>query len=206
MSTMKSRWTLNTLAVVDEGAGGQEGSKGLPSGYAYGQPAADGLVQLREIMWPFKKTTEKKKAEPTSRLVENPGLEAAMFRHHFSPTEQTVTDVGRALQAATYLAPILGDRLKLAEHGQTTVIQPGSVIEFMTCQSSEGKTFLPVFTSWSELRLWAGNDAQAFVLGASEVWSRVLNEPRYGGAVINPANMPWTLEPEHIKMLIAETR
>ena len=157
-------------------------------------------------MWPSKKSIDKIKAEPTSRLVENPSLEAAMFRHRSAPSEQTVVDVGRALQAATYLAPVVGDRLKLSQNEQTTVIEPGSVIEFMMCQSSDGKTFLPVFTSWSELRLWAGNDAQAFVLEASEVWSRVLNEPRYSGAVINPANMPWTLEPEHIKTLIAETR
>lgn len=117
----------------------------------------------------------------------------------------TVRDVGRAFQNATYLAPIKGDRLKLTQNGESTLIEPGSVIEFMTVQSTEGKTYLPVFTSWSELRHWAGDDAQAFVQKPSEVWYRALHGTPPMGVVINPANMPWTLEPEHIKTLIAET-
>lgn len=157
-------------------------------------------------MWPFKKKPAPVKAPKTPRPIENPVLETAMFRHRMTPSEQTVQDVAKALQSATYLAPIKGDRIALAQDGNSTVIQPGSVIEFMLCLDTQGTSFIPVFTSWSELRKWAGDNAEAWVQQPSEVWSRALNASTPMGVVINPANMPWTLGPEHIRNLIAESK
>lgn len=154
-------------------------------------------------MWPFKKKLVQ--APNIQSPIENPVLETAMFRHRMTPSEQTVQDVAKALQSATYLAPIKGDHIALAQDGNNAVIQPGSVIEFMLCLDTLGTSFIPVFTSWSELRKWAGDNAVAWVQQPSEIWSRVLNASTPMGVVINPANMPWTLEPEHIRNLISET-
>jgi hypothetical protein len=158
-------------------------------------------------MWPFTKlknsNTEIDKSA-VNRPVENPALEAAMLRHTFSPSESTVNDMGRLLNSANFLIPIASGRMDLEQDtNQQTLIRPGSVIEFLLCQNTSGQYYLAAFTSWHELRQWAGNDAQAFVFVASDLWSHALNQsPNIAGVVINPANNPWTLHPENIKALM----
>lgn len=164
------------------------------------------LVRLVRKRLSFKKPSEQETAASAARPVENPVLEAAMLLHRSAPSEKTVNDVGRALRAATFLAPLKKEGLQWSTKGESTFIDPGSTIGFMTAQTTDGKTYLPVFTSWSEVRRWADDDVHAFVQPASEVWFRALSGPTPHGVVINPATMPWTLEPTHIKDLIEDLK
>jgi SseB protein N-terminal domain len=159
-----------------------------------------------EIMWPFKKSAEKKKVELTKRPIENPVLEAAMLLHRCEPSEKTVKDVGKALLSATFLLPVKGEGLQLTENGDATFVGPGSSIQFRYAFTTDGKAYLPVFTSRSELERWAGADTYSLIQKAPKVWERAMQGPEPMGVVINPANLPWSLEPEHIQQLIDDLR
>jgi hypothetical protein len=162
-------------------------------------------------MWPFSHRSKQKignsdNAGSTNKPVENPDLEAAFVRHGMERTEESAIAVGQALQAATYLVPVVSDKLVVStgvRHQAT--IEAGSVIEFMVCENTGGERFLPAFTSWHEIRRWAGENVNAFALGSKEVWSLTLsNSNLYAGVVINPASNPWTLLPQNIRALVEE--
>lgn len=160
-------------------------------------------------MWPFKRSPKNKplpEAATSSLPVENPGLEAAMLRHRLNPSEATVSDVGHALSAARYLIPVKTDAVISSPKGNGIVtFEPGSILKFMVCQNTAGESFVPAFTSWHELRMWAGNDANAFVMSSRDLWGLALRDSaRYAGVVINPATNPWTLSPQNIRTLLEE--
>lgn len=157
-------------------------------------------------MWPFKKSPEKKQVAPVKRPIENPVLEAAMLLHRCEPSEKTVKDVGKAMLSASFLLPVKNDGLQLIEKGDTTFVGLDSNIQLMQAFTTDGKAYLPVFTSRSELERWAGADTYALIQKAPKVWERAMQGPEPMGVVINPANMPWTLEPHHIQQLIDDLR
>lgn len=157
-------------------------------------------------MWPFKKSPEKTQVAPTKRPIENPVLEAAMLLHRHEPSEKTVKDVGKAMLSATFLLPVKNDGLQLSEKGDSTIVRSGSSIQFMHAMTTGGKAYLPVFTSRSELERWSGADTYALIQKAPKVWERAMQGPEPMGVVINPANMPWTLESHHIQQLIDDLR
>ncbi|MFM5039389.1 SseB family protein [Aeromonas veronii] len=161
-------------------------------------------------MWPFnrksKAASERGASVPVTKPVENPALEAAIFRHRVERTEDSSIEVGRALNAANYLVPVVTDEIAYSKTGDHLVtIEAGSVIKFMVCENTNGERFLPAFTSWHEIRLWAGNDANAFVMGAHELWIFALDDSNtYAGVVINPASSPWTLLPQNVQALLED--
>ncbi len=161
-------------------------------------------------MWPFDKLFNRKipasEATRANKPVENPALEAAMFRHKAERSERTAVDVGKALIAATFLVPLITDELKTSPSANNLVtFEVGSIIKFMTCFNTIGKPHLPAFTSWHELRLWAGNEVSAFAMGSHEIFEFALsNSNSYSAIVINPSSAAWNLEPEHIRTLMDE--
>lgn len=161
-------------------------------------------------MWPFSRKSKEANEISTfvqeNKPVENPGLEAAIFRHGAERTEDSSIEVGRALNAARYLVPVIADEMVASKkEGQFVTIEAGSIIKFMACENTNSERFLPAFTSWHEVRLWAGNDANAFVMGARELWEFSLADPNtYAGVVINPASSPWTLLPQNIHALLED--
>jgi hypothetical protein len=157
-------------------------------------------------MWPFKKSPEKKKAVSVKRPIENPVLEAAMLLHRYEPSEKTANDVGKALLSATFLLPVKSEGLQLSETGDTTVVGTGSNIQFMHATTTDGKAYLPVFTSRSELERWAGAGTYALIQKAPKVWERAMQGSEPMNVVINPASMPWPLEPKDIQQLIDDLR
>lgn len=161
-------------------------------------------------MWPFNRKSKEANEIGTSvqvnKPVENPALEAAIFRHRAEKTEDSSIEVGRALNTASYLVPVITDKIVASKkEDQLITIEAGSVIKFMVCENTNGQRFLPAFTSWHELRLWAGNDANAFVMGAHELWEFALTDSNtYTGVVINPASSPWTLLSQNIHALLED--
>jgi len=89
--------------------------------------------------------------------------------------------------------------------GQST-IEKGSLIKFMNCNNDRGETFLPAFTDWNELRLWAGNEANSFIMQSTELWEFALNNSNYIGIAINPASDAWTLLPQNIRILLEDSK
>ena len=161
-------------------------------------------------MWPFNRKSKEANETGTSvqgnKPVENPGLEAAIFRHRAERTEDSLIEVGRALNTAMYLVPVIADEIVTSnKEGQFVTIEAGSIIKFMVCENTNRERFIPAFTSWHEVWLWAGNDASAFVMGAHELWEFSLADPNaYAGVVINPASSPWTLLPQNIHALLED--
>jgi SseB protein N-terminal domain len=161
-------------------------------------------------MWLFDKLFNKKipttKVTTANKPVENPALETAMFRHKAERSERTAVDVGKAMMAATFLVPLITDELKISPSENNLVtFEVGSIIKFMTCLNTSGKPHLPAFTSWHELRLWAGNEVSAFAMGSHEMFEFALsNSNSYSAIVINPSSAAWNLEPENIRTLLDE--
>lgn len=162
-------------------------------------------------MWPFNRRPKKQSdnsddSNSSNKQVENPVLEASFIRHRIERTVESSIAVGVALNAATYLVPVVGEKLIVSTsmHQQAT-IEAGSAIEFMVCQNTSGENFLPAFTSWHEVRRWFGGNVSAFALESKDVWSIALsNSNSYAGVVINPASDPWTLLPQNIRALIED--
>ena len=132
-------------------------------------------------MWPFNKIFNPKipatSSTTANKPVENPALEAAMFRHKAERSERTVVEVGKAIMAATFLVSLITDELIISPlENNLVTIEVGSVIKFITCFHTSGKPYLPAFTSWHELRLWAGNEASAFAMGSHEIFAFVLSD------------------------------
>lgn len=155
-------------------------------------------------MWPFMK---KEKKIDVSKPVENPALKAAFARHRKERSEASADELGIALNSTTYLIPIVSDEMKVAsEGGGKATIEKGSLIKFMNCQNERGEKFLPAFTDWAELRSWAGNESDSFLMPSSELWEFVLNNSNYIGIAINPTSDAWTLLSQNIRTLIEESK
>lgn len=162
-------------------------------------------------MWPFSRKSKQKAgdtdtAHSGSKPVENPALETAFLRHGMERTEDSAIAVGKALNAATFLVPVIGDKLIVSTGTrQLATIEAGCIIEFMVCENTSGERFLPAFTSWHEIQRWTGENAHAFALGSKDLWSLAMSDSSsYAGVVINPASDPWTLLPQNIRALLED--
>ncbi len=154
-------------------------------------------------MWPF---TKKREKNGVSKPVENPALKAAFAKHRKERTGISADELGIALNSASFLVPIVSDEMKVTpEVGGKFTIEKGSLIKFMNCHNDRGETFLPAFTDWNELRSWAGNEADSFVMPSPELWEFVLNNSNYLGIAINPTSDAWTLLSQNIRTLIDES-
>jgi hypothetical protein len=142
-------------------------------------------------MWPFnrksKEASEIGASVQGNKPVENPDLEAAIFRHIAEKTEDSSIEVGRALNTARYLVPVITDEIVTSKkEGQFVTIEAGSIIKFMVCENTNSE--IPTcFHKLARSTALAGNDANAFVMGAHELWEFSLADSNtYAGVVINP--------------------
>lgn len=73
----------------------------------------------------------------------------------------------------------------------TSIIEEGTTISFVLIQTTENKSFYPVFTDWDELNKWEGlkgTDIKTLVLSFDDYCSMVLDSDKAEGIVINPFN------------------
>jgi hypothetical protein len=162
-------------------------------------------------VWPFSRKSKvnediERKID-VSKPIENPALLAAFRRHIEERTEETAVDLGKALNAAVYLIPIIADEMRTTPSGSGKVtVEAGSLIKFMNCLNEKGEPFLPAFTDWNEIRQWVNFEVSTIVMPAKELWGFALRDKNYKGIAINPATLAWTLLPSNIEAIVQDAK
>lgn len=128
----------------------------------------------------------------TSKPIENPQLSQALERLHRENTpehQQEVLDL--IVNSAHFLSPVV---LTHASDDNTQ-----EVPQFQMIAAQDGRTFFPAFTDWKQLRKLCGpKDQQTLVLSFDDYASLLAGESRAAGFVINPLDMPLTLERDFV--------
>ncbi len=131
----------------------------------------------------------------TSKPVENPELSQALEQLHRNNTPETQNKVlDLVVNHAYFLAPVV-----LAPASKTGT---ENVTQFQLISSQDGRAFFPAFTDWTQLRKLCGpRDQQTLVLSFDDYASLLAGEARAAGFVINPLDMPLTLERDFVAAL-----
>lgn len=131
----------------------------------------------------------------TSKPIENPRLSRALELLHKENTpeyQQQVLDL--IVTDAHFLAPVV--------LGPTSDNSTREVTQFQLISSQDGRAFFPAFTDWQQLRKLCGpRDQQTLVLSFDDYASLLAGDPRAAGFVINPLDMPLTLERDFVATL-----
>jgi hypothetical protein len=123
-----------------------------------------------------------------NRPVQNPALVAALTTLEGARTPENAAKVRKQLQRAVFLVPILTDEFhttKPSVSGQSTVLENSRLKVFLAPDSS-GKSFVPLFTDWDEIKKWTKKEVNTWVMPAADAWAFVLSNAEFAGIVINP--------------------
>jgi hypothetical protein len=131
-----------------------------------------------------------------NKPVENPALVAAIADFGRNPTAETQEGLTRALKAAKYLVPFIGDG-KSAE----AAFQPGSRLKFPQLTLSDGTPYVPVFTEWGEVRKWTDVKIDTVILSVGDLHALFGASAELGGIVLNVGSDALVLKKPHLAAL-----
>lgn len=131
----------------------------------------------------------------TTKPIENPTLLQALSKLHQNNTPENQNRVlDEIVMYAHFLAPV---ELAPVKEGGTE-----DVVQFQLISSQDGRTFLPAFTDWSELRKLCGpKDQKTVVLTFDDYASMLAGDSRAAGFVVNPLGTPLTLDRDFVSFL-----
>ena len=131
----------------------------------------------------------------TTKPIENPTLLQALSKLHQNNTPENQNRVlDEIVMYAHFLAPV---ELAPVKEGDTE-----NVVQFQLISSQDGRTFLPAFTDWSELRKLCGpKDQKTVVLTFDDYASMLAGDSRAAGFVVNPLGTPLTLDRDFVSFL-----
>ena len=131
----------------------------------------------------------------TTKPIENPALLQALSKLHQNNTPENQNRVlDEIVMYAHFLAPV---ELAPVKEGGTE-----DVVQFQLISSQDGRTFLPAFTDWSELRKLCGpKDQKTVVLTFDDYASMLAGDSRAAGFVVNPLGTPLTLDRDFVLFL-----
>lgn len=131
----------------------------------------------------------------TTQPVTNPVLLQALSELHQNNTPENQNRVlDEIVMRAHFLAPI---ELAPAKEGECE-----DVVQFQLISSQDGRTFLPAFTDWAELRKLCGpKDQKTVILTFDDYASMLAGDSRAAGFVVNPLGTPLTLDRDFVSFL-----
>ena len=131
----------------------------------------------------------------TTQPVTNPVLLQALSELHQNNTPENQNRVlDEIVMRAHFLAPI---ELAPAKEGECE-----DVVQFQLIFSQDGRTFLPAFTDWAELRKLCGpKDQKTVILTFDDYASMLAGDSRAAGFVVNPLGTPLTLDRDFVSFL-----
>lgn len=96
-------------------------------------------------------------------------------------------------------------RRRMKEKGQFVVgVDPSPVgnVQVRIMESTDGRKWVPAFTSFEEEMMKGGNQVMStFLADIGQLMDMVLNEPSMDGIILNPWNLRFTLSKEIIRVV-----
>lgn len=128
-----------------------------------------------------------------TRPIENPELKNLLLE---GVNAKSVEDRNKILELvfrfialdARFLSVVEFSKLPEKKEDGTANIEAGTELRFPTVKNSEGRSFLPVYTDWDELRQNTAieDNPNTLVLSFDDYAGMILNQGNSDGFIINP--------------------
>jgi len=155
------------------------------------------------------KKPNKKTSQESGNAEKNQSLDVkqAILKLSKNDSEANKDALMRALNGSTFHSLILTDEIKFGDmddQGNTTLL-PGSKVKIVTVRDPQGRTYLPLFTDWEEIKKYMVDSKVPYLstmLSARAAWDIILRG-NYVGTIINPADKPLPLVKKQVHYLMA---
>lgn len=118
--------------------------------------------------------------------------------------EETVAALQKAPSDETLAVALTAIRRRMKEKGQLVVgVEPsaGSGIQIKMMQSTDGRKWIPVFTSFDEEVKGGSQVMSTFLADIDQLLAMVLNEKELEGLILNPWSQRFPLNRELLKVI-----
>lgn len=150
-------------------------------------------------------------SDSSLKEVTNEQLEVAIKALRDTPNDATQKAVFSLLSKTTFLIATTGQNIISKEKTNSNIVaQAGNTASFIMTSDGRGNSYIPVFTSWSDLEIhnkrsapiWENNGKNAIALHADELWEYAIDKNNnVYGIVINPSTTPLPLNKNIINAL-----
>ena len=143
--------------------------------------------------------------------ITNDQLDLAIKELKDNPNDATQKTVFALLNQSTFLIATTGQSIRGKKDKNGVVeSEAGSKASFIMTSDGSGNSYIPVFTSWSDLEahnkrsapIWEKSGQNAIAMSANDVWLYATDSKNnVFGVVINPSTMPLPLNKKIINAL-----